>query len=170
MTKSDILSQLSEKHDSFIDYITSMSEVDFVYSKKDKWSAGQQFQHMYLAVKPLAQALSLPKFLLKIALGKANRPSRTYEELVQKYVDTIESGGKASKKFIPPIIDYNQRVKIEKGLRYALKKMLKNLEKYSEKDLDTMVTPHPLLGKLTLREMLYFTIYHVEHHHRLIMN
>jgi hypothetical protein len=24
--------------------------------------------------------------------------------------------------------------------------------------------PHPLLGKLTLREMLYFTAYHADHH------
>lgn len=24
--------------------------------------------------------------------------------------------------------------------------------------------PHPLLGKLTLREMMFFTIYHVQHH------
>jgi hypothetical protein len=26
------------------------------------------------------------------------------------------------------------------------------------------VLPHPLLGKLTIREMLYFTVYHGEHH------
>lgn len=168
MTKSDIISELGEKHESFIDYVASMNEADFVYSKKDKWTAGQQLQHILLAVKPLAQALSLPKFLLKIALGKANRPSKSYEELVQKYVAAIENGGKASKKFIPLVIDYNQRDKIEKSLRYALKKMLKNLEKYSEEDLDIMVAPHPLLGKLTLREMLFFTAYHVEHHHNLI--
>jgi hypothetical protein len=36
--------------------------------------------------------------------------------------------------------------------------------KFSEKDLDTLILPHPLLGKVTLREMLYFTIYHVQHH------
>jgi hypothetical protein len=30
--------------------------------------------------------------------------------------------------------------------------------------------PHPLLGKLTLREMIYFTIYHVQHHHKLVQN
>jgi len=33
-----------------------------------------------------------------------------------------------------------------------------------EDDLDRVMLPHPLLGKLTLREMLFFTIYHVEHH------
>jgi hypothetical protein len=24
--------------------------------------------------------------------------------------------------------------------------------------------PHPLLGKITAREMIYFTVYHSEHH------
>ena len=37
-------------------------------------------------------------------------------------------------------------------------------DSFSEKQLDTFILPHPLLGKLTLREMLYFTIYHAEHH------
>ena len=36
-----------------------------------------------------------------------------------------------------------------------------------EKDLDFYVLPHPLIGKLTLREMLFFCIYHVQHHHKI---
>jgi hypothetical protein len=44
----------------------------------------------------------------------------------------------------------------------------KRLKKYSEASLDELILPHPLLGKLTLREMLYFTIYHAGHHHHLI--
>ena len=35
-------------------------------------------------------------------------------------------------------------------------------------DLDKYVLPHPLLGKVTLREMLYFTIHHNEHHLELL--
>lgn len=34
-------------------------------------------------------------------------------------------------------------------------------------ELDKYILPHPLLGKLTIREMMYFTIYHVEHHKKL---
>ena len=39
-----------------------------------------------------------------------------------------------------------------------------NSDKFSEDEIDTYILPHPLLGKLTIREMIYFTIYHVEHH------
>ncbi len=36
--------------------------------------------------------------------------------------------------------------------------------KWNDRNPDRTLLPHPLLGKLTVREMLYFTIYHVEHH------
>jgi hypothetical protein len=38
------------------------------------------------------------------------------------------------------------------------------LEGWSERDLDRILLPHPLLGKLTTREMLFFTLYHDRHH------
>jgi hypothetical protein len=38
------------------------------------------------------------------------------------------------------------------------------LQKWPENDLDKYRLPHPLLGKLTLREMLFFTLYHNRHH------
>ncbi|NBX80802.1 MAG: DinB family protein, partial [Flavobacteriales bacterium] len=41
-------------------------------------------------------------------------------------------------------------------------------DNFTEDDLDKYVLPHPLLGKLTLREMLCFTIYHVKHHVEII--
>jgi len=46
--------------------------------------------------------------------------------------------------------------------------LCKQLLDYSEQDLDELILPHPLLGKLTLREMMYFTMYHVLHHHKSI--
>jgi hypothetical protein len=33
-----------------------------------------------------------------------------------------------------------------------------------EAKLDNFIAPHPLLGKITLRELCYFTIYHTQHH------
>ena len=33
-----------------------------------------------------------------------------------------------------------------------------------KKQLDHYLLPHPLLGKITLREMLFFSAYHIQHH------
>jgi len=47
-------------------------------------------------------------------------------------------------------------------------KLCRKTMKHSEAALDKYILPHPLLGKLTLREMLYFTAYHVAHHKQLV--
>jgi len=38
------------------------------------------------------------------------------------------------------------------------------LENYTELELDSITIPHPLLGKLTIREMFYVMSYHPLHH------
>jgi hypothetical protein len=46
--------------------------------------------------------------------------------------------------------------------------LARRVNRFSESELDQLLLPHPLLGKLTLREMVYFTIYHAHHHERQI--
>jgi hypothetical protein len=43
-------------------------------------------------------------------------------------------------------------------------RLQKAFESWNEEDLDTIRLPHPLLGKITAREMIYFTLYHAKHH------
>jgi hypothetical protein len=156
---------LSENHASFIDYINSLTKEKFLFAPQNKWTAGQQLDHIYLSAKPVALALSLPHFFLRLAFGKANRPSRTYEDLVKKYLTKLENGGKATRRFIPKAINVDQKESITKALNKSITTLCTKIEKFSEQELDTLVLPHPLMGKLTIREMLYFTIYHVTHHH-----
>jgi hypothetical protein len=42
------------------------------------------------------------------------------------------------------------------------------IRRWDEAALDRYRLPHPLLGKLTLREMLYFTLYHLGHHAQIV--
>ena len=44
------------------------------------------------------------------------------------------------------------------------KKLQHKLLKCSDKDLDTVILPHPLMGKMTAREIIMWTAFHVEHH------
>lgn len=44
--------------------------------------------------------------------------------------------------------------------------LVEALRKWNEKSLDKLRLPHPLLGKLTVREMTFFTLYHDRHHLR----
>ena len=167
MERQKIIQLLKENHHSFIDYINGLTNEAFLFANQEKWTAGQQLDHIYLSVKPVALALSLPKFFIRFVFGKANRPGRTYEDLVKKYLTKLENGGRATGRFIPKNISLNQKETISKALIKNTNLLCSKIEKYSEQELETFILPHPLLGKLTIREMLYFTIYHAEHHHEI---
>jgi hypothetical protein len=164
MTRQQITTRLNENHKVFIDYMNSLSEKDFMYAPKEKWTAGQQLEHILLSVKPLVQVLMLPNFAIKMWFGKSNRQGKTYDELIAKYKSKLQLGGRASGRFVPKPVIFQQRTKLAEAIIQLINKLDKQFNKFSDKDLDEMILPHPLLGKLTLREMMYFTIYHVEHH------
>lgn len=157
-------SKLLANHQLFTTHISNLTSEAFLLSRNNKWTAGQQLEHIYLSVKPVRQALSLPKFLLKFIFGKANRESRSYDDLVKKYLQKLESGGRAPGRFVPKSVHYAKRENLVMALDKEVNKLCSKLNRYTESELDTYIIPHPLLGKLTLREMIYFTIYHVTHH------
>ena len=168
MTKPAIIQLLQHHHQHFIDKIHDLPEDAFLLSKNSKWTAGQQLDHICRSMKPVAMAFGLPAFVLRLLFGKANRPSRSYDALVEKYKSKLSAGGRASRRFIPKVIGFNDRDQLEKQLRYTVSRLVQRIDRYSEDELDTYILPHPLLGKLTLREMLYFSIYHVQHHEKLM--
>lgn len=164
MTREEIRTQLNERHRQFARLISGLSDTDYLYAPEGKWTAGQQMEHIYLSVSPLGMLRLLPGFVLKRKFGTANRPSRSYDEVVAKYKRKLEEGGVASERFKPRPVALAEKARAEKQMLRAVKKLDRALQRYSEAQLDLYILPHPLLGKLTLREMMYFTLYHVQHH------
>jgi len=168
--KPQIIAALNEKVDAFNSYIERMDKEEFESAPNGKWSAGQNLDHLIRAIKPLQLAYGLPKLALFILFGKTNRPSRAFDELVTKYKTKLAAGGKASGPFIPSAVSFEKKGELIKKYKEQKQKLIAKIEKQSEKDLDVYILPHPLLGKVTLREMLYFTIHHNEHHLELLKN
>ncbi|MCP9763582.1 DinB family protein [Lacihabitans soyangensis] len=168
MQKEEIFDKLEANHEQFINYLDNLSQEDFEFAWADKWSAGQQLKHIVLSVRPLAQGFILPRFALKMVFGKANRPSKTFDQLVQRYNEKLQLGGRATGAFLPKPIHFDHKAQLFKTLIRYLNLIINNLRNYSEQDFDQMILPHPLLGKITVREMLYFTIHHVFHHQELV--
>lgn len=166
MTREEISEKLVQTNKDFTTYITSLGEEDYNYSYNDKWTAGQQMEHIYKSIVPLNKALMLPKAIMKLNFGKANRPSRNYDDLVIRYKEKLSLGGKAPAQFAPEGVPFEKRHKLSGNLTKATHTLVKRLKKFTEEDLDILILPHPLLGKLTLREMVCFTDYHTHHHQR----
>ena len=168
MNKEQIAEKLQTNHARFIRQLQQLNETDFCYAPEGKWSAGQQLDHIVKAVAPVNLAFGFPNFLLKWQFGSANRPSRTYDQLIEKYNRKLQEGGRASGRFMPAVIAANDRAKLVARLNTLVNQLVRKTKSQSEESLDKYILPHPLLGKLTLREMLYFTAYHVEHHRQLV--
>ena len=164
MDKQSIKNSLHQSHLAFISFLDSLAVQEFLESKNQKWTPAQQLEHIYLSVKPVRLAFSLPKSVLKLLWGKANRNTRSYDELISKYQSTLTNGGRASGRFIPKNVGKQKGMALKEDLMHEIGRLSGKIERFTEEELDTFVLPHPLLGKLTLREMLYFTIHHVTHH------
>lgn len=163
MNRHEIVNELIHQHSQFVNTVLSIPEEEASHSNNGKWSPAQQLDHIVRSVSPVRMAFSLPALALRIKFGTANRPSRSYDALVERYHEKLSAGGKASGPYLPStmrsVSDNAQK------LLYLVQSLCRKIEGFHESQLDRFILPHPLLGKLTLREMLYFTLYHVQHHH-----
>ncbi len=112
MNQSDIQQLLTNNHAIFLKAIQSLSDKDFLLANNGKWTAGQQLDHIRRSVGPVALAFGLPKWALQLIFGKANRPSRSYEALIEKYQQKLAAGYSASSRFLPKPIALSDREKL----------------------------------------------------------
>lgn len=154
--------------DDLLRFIEQQSAAQFIDSPDGKWSVGQNLDHLNKSISPVNLALRLPRFVVRLMFGKPNRKPRTYAELVTRYHQKLAAGGKASGRFIPPNITWEEKEKLISTFRKETESMNRLMTKWTEEQLDQYLLPHPLLGKLTMREMLFFSVYHIQHHTRLL--
>jgi hypothetical protein len=101
---------------------------------------------------------------LQTLFGKPGTSSRTYEEICAIYGAEIAKGAKAAGTFLPsqdtPDDPHDKKAEMLTQLSLVIEKLASVLETWEEKDLDEAQLPHPIIGKITVREMLFFTIHH----------
>ena len=163
MEHQQLISQLQQNHRVFIAYINSLTDAEFMQSANGKWTPGQQLEHILTSVKTLAQIVSNKAFV-ETKFGKIDRAVWSYNETVGNYQTGLANGGKAPSKFLPPAIELNQKQQLADDILHFENQLLQSLGSYTDEQLNTLVLPHPFLGKLTINEMLYVITYHVLHH------
>ncbi|HRD52657.1 MAG TPA: DinB family protein [Flavobacteriales bacterium] len=168
MDRSGINAALFRNHEEFIARVLAVPISQRAEPRNGKWSPAQHAEHILRAVRPVAMALLIPKWFLRWRVGVPNRPPRDYEGLVQRYKEKLAAGGRASGRFVPPEVPASAVEAIAASVEKSVIRLTRRVNRWSEHDLDTVLLPHPLLGKVTVREMLYFTIYHIQHHQALV--
>ncbi len=167
MNKQEIGELLTKNYQSFINYINDLTPQEYAFSYQQKWSAAQQLEHIVSCVKPLVQVFSMDKLAIEQNFGVTDKPSRSYDVLIKDYSEKLDRGGKAPNRYVPETVLPEQRKELSNTLKKMIIELCTKIETFTEQELDTLCIPHPLLGNLTLREMLYNAAYHVQHHEEL---
>ena len=172
MQKDDIVLQLEEKHQTLLNWLEKQEGNKWELGPKNKWTTGQQTLHLLQSIKTLNKALSLPKFILKYKFGKSNRDVRDYDTVINRYHERLKDV--QGRTFGP---SKNMKIPKLKEKQYLLdriqtenKKLQYKTNKWTDQQLDSYILPHPLLGKMPVREIIMWTAYHVEHHTNSLIN
>ncbi len=82
-----------------------------------------------------------------------------------RYDQLLKDGAVATGAYVPKSVPLKgDKAKIVNRYKETYETLLSKLSQWSEDDLDKYFLPHPLLGRVTVREMMYFTVHHIAHH------
>jgi hypothetical protein len=166
MNAIEISALLKQNEKDLFSFFDSKQRGLWEFAPKDKWTAGQHVIHLVQSSKALCGALMLPNFILKWRFGKNNRQSRSYDEVINRYNEKLS-------KTTGLVFEGSSNMPDSKA--EDMQKWFKNLSilndkinditlKISDKNFDEVLIPHPLMGKMTLREILMWNTYHTKHH------
>jgi uncharacterized damage-inducible protein DinB len=165
MQKGEISSMLTVLNEEIYSFLGQLSLAEQSENIEGKWSISQNMDHLCKVLVPVNKALSKPKFLLRFAFGKPNREGRDYDALVKRYHEKSQGPAKAPEVYSAKESKHlNSEVLLE-DYKALIQKFLRIVDrKWTEKQLDSYLLVHPLLGKITIRELLYFVHFHTDHH------
>lgn len=170
LPKEAILRELETVAKEFAAFCKTIPHDTFFRQPKGKWSIAQNVKHLTIATNHAKIAFLMPKFLVRLYGGRPFRFSHTYDEVVEEYKQELAEGGKATRRYIPkPISPNTQEAKMLESFSHSMEKLADAIRNnWLGPQLDRFLVPHPLLGRISLRELCYFTIYHTRHHLEII--
>ena len=172
-TKTEIITALHQQAEEISAFMNTLSLEAFLAPQHEHWSPSGHMRHLIKSMRAVTEGMNYPALLIRVLFGANSGTSRGYEEIVTTYRAALAAGGKSTKKYLPSADPSDMAGEEWRDITMnrwdqVHRDMIEALSPWSEERLDKYRLPHPLLGKLTLREMLFFTIYHNGHHADLV--
>lgn len=157
--------QILSSQESILDEIFRTAQsvsADAFFKGNKRWSVAENMEHLRICFNKSWQGIVIPKFILKWKFGKPGHSSLPYEELEQVYRQKLEAGAKATGIYVPQLKDGQlSKEQIIERLRKSSNRYLDEIRYYWEDEhIDQYQLPHPVLGNITARELMYFNIFH----------
>ena len=165
MQKEEIISQLKGAYRELAQELQNYSTETCFAPEGEKWSMAQHTQHLIQSSVPVASLLKQPKEMIA-QFGKPTQAGRSYEALLALYKSKVLSKSvKAGPPFVPKMDGITTQEPILSNWAMIEEKLAQRIEEqWTEEELDNYGIPHPVLGLFSVREMLFFTIFHTKHH------
>ena len=169
---ADVARALLRLHADSARYLDAIPTPEFFVAQGAKWSPAEHARHLHKSVRPLAAALAIPRIVLWLRFGPHRGASRTFAQMRDLYTSRLALGyvnnRYAPAHRDPPADTERWRREIMSRWAASVDALAGRVIQWEERDADRYRLPHPLLGKLSVREMLHFTLYHNAHHVRLV--
>ena len=169
MTKQALKETLERSFKSIAKDVENMNETKFFAPIGEKWSVAENILHLTQSVKMFNQAMLLPKTFLEQQFGKIDRPTLSYDGVVEKYLEALGTGVVARGGFVPQMPENPSKEILMNSFLKHHQTLADFLSDWSEEDLDQYCVKHPALKLLTIREFYYFMDYHTLHHRKAIL-
>lgn len=163
-TKSDLLSQLDMLIGQYQAVISATPVDKMNIQLNNKWSICQNIDHINKSNQLTSIGYKTPGIILGLTFGKAKVPSRSTEEIIRLYQAELSKGAKSPKLFEAGKSNLKDKTVLQEKYHAQMSALKSNIDSWSEADLEKYKMIHPILGRLTAKEMLSFTVYHQFHH------
>lgn len=166
-SKSEIIESMQASFDNITTCIQSTPDNIFFEKRNGKWSIAEKLDHLIQSTKPIASVLKKNKLIL-LGFGISFSGSESFETLKSNYHLKLSQGLAPANGggFVSKNVESISKEEFLENWNLIGSKFPSRIDQWSESSLDRFRLPHPLLGKLTVREMLFFTVFHNEHHLR----
>lgn len=164
-TKTELVATLQQVNQKVNDAFGTIPAERFFQANDDNWSPAENLVHLIKSVSPVSKAIKLPEMLAAGVFGTAQRPSMRYPEMSDRYLKLVLNKLQTTPPYAPNIeaapadAEHEKQVMLTKWNEIA-ERLLSALDAWTEDDLDQRTLPHPVMGDLTVREMLFFTLIH----------
>lgn len=169
-TGVELIAALGRAQEEADAYLRALPATVFFAPQGPAWSPAEHARHLGKSLGPLTRVLRWPRPVLGLLFGRHSGPGRAFADLRREYQATLAAGAQAGRfapRAQPPPDDLAAgRDAILGRLAATVRAMQIAVQRWPEPSLDRYRLPHPLLGRLTVREMLAFSVYHHAHHLR----
>lgn len=147
-------------------FFLNLDEDTFFLKPKEGWSPLENINHLQSSTSPVTIFLRKEFRIMLFLFGRGSSRKST-EEIIEIYKSRLSTGSGAG-IFTPfGILHFSIPGKKQfeiNQLESSIESIIQSLPSWKEEELDDTCIPHPILGIIPMREMLYFTLYHIYHH------